>query len=93
MNVEEALKILFAEATSEERTYALEQIKEAYKTIQVDEKALKIIVEKSVDMSCIKYCTDFLDYNIGLYSFEDHRELTKEEFDLVKKVVDKYEKE
>ena len=48
----------------------------------------RIVVEKSVDIICLKYCTNVNDYNVG---FDKDQELDKTEFDLVKKVVEKYE--
>lgn len=53
------------------------------------EEALKIIIEKRVDMSL------FRDYDLDIYSYntdyvEDEFRLTQREFDLVKKVVENY---
>lgn len=51
------------------------------------EEALKIIIEKSVDIFQIKYWLKAEDYNDG---FSEDHQLTQAEFDLVKKVVEKY---
>lgn len=59
--------------------------------IQVEEvlKAFKIIVEKDVDITCIKYFKTVEDYNVG---FDKDQQLTQQEFRLTKKVVGKYDK-
>jgi len=54
------------------------------------EKALKIIVKKDVEITGIKYFKKIGDYNVGM---DKDQLLTYQEFRLVKKVVEKYGKE
>lgn len=57
--------------------------------IQANEllKTFKIIVEKDVDITCIKYFKEVSDYNVGM---DKEQRLTQQEFRLTKKVVEKY---
>lgn len=47
------------------------------------EEALKIVIKKEVDMYFIGYCDDVKRYN-SFHSFSDKRQLTPEEFILLK---------
>lgn len=54
------------------------------------EKALKIIIEKEVRINLFKHCKSVEEYNEDMLFYEQ-KQLTKAEFDLVKKVVGRYE--
>lgn len=61
-------------------------IKRALIKAQEQEKVLEIIKNKEVDTFILMLCDNIEQYNIGLKN-KSNRQLTKEEFDLLKKIL------
>lgn len=60
-------------------------------TIEESEKAFKIIVEKKVNIYAVLSSHSLNNYHLFMNSYESDF-LSEEEYNLVKKVVDKYDK-
>lgn len=70
------------DAENDEFKDAVEIVPNAFKTIEKELKALKIIKEKEVDIKAFNDLQDLQDYN-----YYCSPELTQEEYDLLKEVL------
>ena len=68
--------------------YDLDMWKEDIETIEKELKVLEIIKNKNVNILEIKLCNNYEEYNCCASNFFDVEELTQEEFDLLKEVLE-----